>query len=163
MSCTSNANIWVRATAAASAITGGVLLGFSTLVMPALIGVTMGRNPSGAISDVVQRFKGLRAARPVLAIGLGLEGVIYLLALNDTISTWWFAALTAALAVLLPVAGQAGTAVARRREPLGDAVPLDLVGVDRPFSERDRVQFDEALAIADQPVPPARKVARARA
>jgi hypothetical protein len=32
-------------------------------------------------------------------------------------------------------------------------VPLELVGVDRPFTDRDRVEIERALALEGAPVP----------
>jgi branched-subunit amino acid ABC-type transport system permease component len=120
----------------------------ATLVMPALIGVSLGRNPSGAVRDIVERYSALRDALPVVAGGIAVEAGAYLLTLGDKLSTWWFAVITIALAIILPAAGKAHSA--RRAHRAGaDAVPLELIGIDRPFTDADRAAFDVALDIEE--------------
>ena len=120
-----------------------------TLVLPALIGVSMGRNPTGVIDDLVTRWRHLRDTKPALAAGLGIEAAAYILTRAGAISNWWFVAVTAGLIVLLPtlatvlVRQAAATVLATG----SDLVPLELIGIDRPFSEDDRTAFDHAIGL----------------
>jgi ABC-type branched-subunit amino acid transport system permease subunit len=123
----------------------------STTVMPALIGVSMGKSPSGAVSDIVANLSPLKRAKPVLAAGIALEALFYWLAATDTISNWWFLVLTLLVVLALPLASRMlmphahvapGVLEAKRAE-----VPLELVGVDRPFTDRDREAMERELAL----------------
>jgi hypothetical protein len=129
----------------------------STTVMPALIGVSMGKSPSGAVSDIVDNLSPLKRAKPVLAAGIALVALFYVLAANDTISNWWLIALTLLVVLLLPLASRvlmpqahvgAEALEAKRAE-----VPPELVGIDRPFTDRDRVEIEQALALEGAPIP----------
>ena len=129
----------------------------STTVMPALIGVSMGKSPSGAVSDIVDNLAPLKRAKPVLAGGLALEALVYWLTANGTISNWWFLVLSVLVVLLLPVASRvlmpqahvaAGVLEAKRAE-----VPLELVGIDRPFTDRDREEMERELALEDRGEP----------
>jgi len=129
----------------------------STTVIPALIGVSMGRSPSGAVSDIIDNLAPLKRARPVLAAGIALEALFYGLAATDTISNWWFLALTLLVVLALPAASRvlvpqahvaAGVLEAKRAE-----VPLELVGVDRPFTDRDLVEMEKGLALEERGEP----------
>lgn len=121
----------------------------ATTIMPALIGVSMGKNPSGAINDIVRDmgpvFKNPRVLVPALAV----EGVLYVLAWQEVISNWWFAILTF---LLLTIAGRVnealhGKAEAEDEEAAGDGVPLDMIGIDRPFTLEDRDLLDRDLGL----------------
>ena len=125
--------------------------------MPALIGVSMGKSPSGVVSDIVVNLAPLKRARPVLAVGIALEALFYGLAATDTISNWWFLALTVLVVLALPAASRvlvprahvaAGVLEAKRAE-----VPLELVGVDRPFTDRDLVEMEKGLALEERGEP----------
>ncbi|MFP3901489.1 MAG: ABC transporter permease subunit [Acidimicrobiia bacterium] len=131
-------------------------LGQFTTVLPALIGVSMARNPSGAVSEIVTRFAPLRRVRPVLAGGLAVEAVAYLLAAQGTISNWWFLVITGAVIVAMPAAGRALAPEAFEAEeavgpappaaaPRPDDLPLELVGVARPYTAGDRTMLDREL------------------
>jgi branched-chain amino acid transport system permease protein len=81
------------------------LANFST-VTPALIGVALGRNPSGSIGQIVDGFAPLWRAKPVLVLGILLEVTAYLLDLNKVMSNWWFVAATTAIFLGLPLLGR---------------------------------------------------------
>ncbi|HEX5946919.1 MAG TPA: ABC transporter permease [Acidimicrobiales bacterium] len=134
-----------------------------TLVLPALMGVSIGRNPTGTVEKVLVEFAPVRRARPVLVGGIAVVGVGYLLARNGTISNWWLIVLTAAVVVAMPVLatrlvpaaasgadGGSGGASAGGA-PLDGAppadLPLELVGVARPYSVADREMLDAALGV----------------
>lgn len=122
-----------------------------TTVLPALIGISLGRNPSGFLHDAFATWAPMiRRARPLFAGVLAVEMVIWLLALRHTINGWGFVILTAAVVVgaprLAPFVAPSAYGRARR-----DAPPLELVGITRPFTIDDRVRLDRALDLGDAP------------
>jgi hypothetical protein len=107
-----------------------------SLVAPALVGVSLGRNPSGAVPQIVDNYRPLWRVKSVLALGVAAEVVLYLLALTKVIGNWWFVFGTAAVALVVPGIGRlvrpqafrADAVVSPRvREPHAVAAP---VGVD---------------------------------
>jgi hypothetical protein len=122
-----------------------------TTVTPALLGVSIGRNPTGAVERALVDWATLRRARPVLVAGAGTFGIAYLLARGGAISNWWLVVVGVAVAVAMPLAARrlvpaeqpAGGAVATA----GGELPLELVGIERPYTEADRVMLDTALGI----------------
>jgi ABC-type branched-subunit amino acid transport system permease subunit len=122
-----------------------------TTVMPALIGVSLGKNPSGAVNDIVMGFEPLRRAKPLVIGGIAALLVIWGLAAGDVIGNWWFVILFVAVMMLVPrvammVKPDAFLAPevveAKRRE-----VPLELVGIDRRFDPADRRMLDAGLEL----------------
>jgi hypothetical protein len=77
-----------------------------SLVAPALIGVSLGRNPSGAIGQIVEGYAPLWRAKPVLVGGILLEAAAYLLVVTKVMSNWWFVLATAVIALGLPLVGK---------------------------------------------------------
>jgi branched-chain amino acid transport system permease protein len=126
-------------------------IGHFAAVAPALIGIGVGRSPGGSIGDIVASYRPLAKARSVVIGGIVVEAVCYGLALGGVINNWSFAALTAVVFLLLPVAGQVLTPaaflgeeeVARRQAE----VPLELVGVDSPYTTAGLVDLDRRLGI----------------
>ncbi|NLV79016.1 MAG: ABC transporter permease [Rhodococcus sp.] len=134
-------------------------LGHVAAVSPALIGIGVAANPSGTVHQMVEAYRTLADARPVLAGGAVVIGVSYLLALTGALDNWWFASITIATVFLLPVVGRwlmpdavLGAEEAERRRPL---VP-ERVGVDEPYGPAVRDEIDRELGIADQLNIPAR-------
>jgi branched-chain amino acid transport system permease protein len=120
-------------------------------VAPALIGIGVGRSPSGWVHDVIESYRPMRNAKPVLVAGLVAEALIYLLALAGALTNWWFAVLTAVLVIALPVIGRMvmpaaflGPEEAGRRRA---EVPVDLVGIDAPYTPQLRDSLDRALGL----------------
>ena len=116
-------------------------------VLPALIGVGVGRNPTGSVQQVIDSWRPLRHNRRVLVGGAAVEALLYVLALVGTLSNWWFAILTAVVIMILPVIGQVTSAEAARLRAA--EVPLELEGLDRPYTDDLRAQLDHALGIDD--------------
>jgi ABC-type branched-subunit amino acid transport system permease subunit len=128
-----------------------------TLVLPALMGVSIGRNPTGAVERIVVDFEPVRRVRPVLVGAIAAVGAGYLLARNGAISNWWFVVIVLAVVAAMPAA-------ARTLAPAADAtpgtaapaspgagargdVPLELVGVSRPYTAADGAMLDAALGL----------------
>jgi branched-chain amino acid transport system permease protein len=132
-----------------------------TTVLPALIGVSMGRNPTGAVEQIVVEFGALRRARPVLVAGCAAVAVAYLLARNDSISNWWFVVIVGLVIVAMPLAAKrlapasptvavatAGASASTSTSADGSGqLPLELVGVARPFEPADRDMLDRELGL----------------
>ena len=130
-----------------------------TLVLPALMGVSIGRNPTGTVEKVLVDFAPVRRARPVLVGGIAVVGVAYLLARDGTISNWWLIVVTAAVVVAMPplarrsapepdlTTATAGTPGAPAVAGTQADLPLELVGVARPYTVADREMLDAALGV----------------
>ena len=102
---------------------------------PALIGVGLGRNPSGFVNDFFDGYRPLvRKAPAVLIAGCAVEVGLWILALRHSIDNWTFALLTIALVVLLP---RVGVPRSEQRPAVAAETPLELVGLERPFTEAD--------------------------
>jgi len=88
---------------------GGIwnVLANLSLVAPALIGVSLGRSPSGAVPDIVANYRPLWRVKSVLALGVAAEVVVYLLVLTKVMGNWWLVLATAAIAIALPAIGKA--------------------------------------------------------
>lgn len=127
-----------------------------TLVLPALLGVSIGRNPTGAVERILVDFAPVRRVKPVLVAGIATVGVAYVLARNDTISNWWLIVVTLVVVVAMPqaakwlapeaAAGGDGTAAGGDGATPGE-LPLELVGVARPYTVADRETLDAALGV----------------
>lgn len=144
-----------------------------TLVLPALMGVSIGRNPTGTVEKVLVDFAPVRRARPVLVGGIAVVGVGYLLARNGTISNWWLIVVTAAVVVAMPALAKRlvpAAAAGDDGSPGGGApldgtqadLPLELVGVARPYTVADREMLDAALGVPAPQEPEPAGAARAR-
>ncbi|WP_067461416.1 branched-chain amino acid ABC transporter permease [Actinomadura macra] len=127
-------------------------LGHLVLVFTALIGMGVGKNPSGFVHDVVEGYRPLRGARPVLYGGGAVGAVLYVLALTDVIGAWTFAITALCVAMLLPVLGRM-----YREESRGRATPLELLGVDEPYTDELRARLDRELGL---PAAPSRAIPR---
>jgi branched-chain amino acid transport system permease protein len=116
-------------------------------VSPALIGISVGANPSGSVHQFIEDYRGLRDRKAVLAGGAGVELLIYILALTGVMGNWWFAILTSVLIIVLPLVGRmTGPEAARQRAA---EIPLELAGIDSPYDEQLRDRLDRALGIDD--------------
>ena len=127
-------------------------LGHLVLVFTALIGMGVGKNPSGVVHDVVEGYRSLRTTRPVLYGGGGVGAVLYVLALTDVIGAWTFAITALCVAMLLPVFGRM-----YREESRGRRTPLELLGVDEPYTDELRARLDRELGL---PAVPGRAISR---
>jgi branched-subunit amino acid ABC-type transport system permease component len=135
-----------------------------TTVLPALMGVGMGRDPSGVVGRFVDDLGPLRRVRPVLFSGLAIVAAAYIATDAGTLSNWWFVVVTGAVIVAMPqvakrvapeaYAAGAGAEPAEAGAAAGDGaavradepdLPLELIGVARPYTEADRDMLDRAL------------------
>ncbi len=126
---------------------------FSTLLGSALAGIFLGRNPTGVAQQIMDGFRPLARARTAVGIWIAAEVALWVLSWQGPLSHWWFAIITFVSVFVVPriimmrypdrFAAELG-----RPAPSDDDVPLELVGLARPFTEADRELFDAALSIA---------------
>jgi ABC-type branched-subunit amino acid transport system permease subunit len=120
-----------------------------TTILPATIAISLGKNPSGAVSDIVTGFEPLRKIKAaIVAIVVLLLGA-WLLARQDIISNWWFVLLVAVIMIGVPRVAQALKPSAfmtpEQYRAKQAEVPLELIGIDRPFTVADVHMLDAAL------------------
>jgi branched-chain amino acid transport system permease protein len=121
------------------------------LVLPGLIGIGLGRNPSGVVRDLGERYLPVVRHRPVLvgliAVGIGL----YALAVTDVLPGWPWVLLSLTALALAPLVGETlderAAAEPAAEEPA--EVPYELVGIDRPWTTSDRDRLDELLGVSE--------------
>jgi branched-chain amino acid transport system permease protein len=120
-------------------------------VLPALIGIGVGRSPSGSVHDIVESWRPMRRAKPVLAAGAVVAAALYVLALSGTITNWWFAILLFVLISVLPIIAMMtmpvaylGPEEAARRRAI---VPPELAGIDSRYTPQLRDALDRAIGL----------------
>jgi hypothetical protein len=119
-----------------------------TALLPALIGVALGRDPSGFLGDAFRSYAPMiRGRRPVLFAGIAVELGLWLLTWRDVIGRWPFAIATIALAVLLPRVAPAVDPALRAPSATDDGGVLELLGIERPFTPADLHAIDTALGL----------------
>jgi hypothetical protein len=145
-----------------SAFRGGAawLVQFTSL-LPALIGIGLGRNPSGFLSDSFASYGPMiRRVQGVFGFGVGAELLVWFLAFRHTINNWTFAIVTGALVVVLPRIASAVNPSAYGRGPgAGDehrgrssrATPLELIGVDHAFTTDDLQAINRGVGLEGLP------------
>ncbi len=112
-----------------------------SLVAPALIGVSLGRNPSGAVPDIVASYRPLWRVKGVLALGIAAELVAYLLVVTKVMGNWWLVLATGVIALALPALGRAVRPEAFRGAPVAlqgtpsPPVPLPVAANGAPAVE----------------------------
>ncbi|GAA4486480.1 hypothetical protein GCM10023094_42960 [Rhodococcus olei] len=127
-----------------------LLLGNIAAVSPALIGVGVGRNPSGSVHQVVEGYRKLAGAKPVLVGGAAVVAAAYALALAGVLDNWWFASISIVTVFALPVIGEMvmptavlGAEEAARRRPLDP----ERIGVDEPYTDAVLARVDRELGL----------------
>lgn len=154
---------------AAGALAAGVLIGGLPLivevapwfeniyrVLPGTMGITLGRNPNGIVAAIREGFEPLR--RDVAFLVATLAGVALVLALRfaEVVTGGPFAAALLGVPLVLGLVAQfrANRADDARRRVRGDVeVPLERVGIDRPFTPADVAELDRALGLEARPSP----------
>ena len=97
-----------------------------SLVAPALVGISLGRNPSGAVPQIVASYRPLWRVKSVLALGVAAEVVAYLLVLTKVMGNWWFVLATAVIALVVPGIGRLVKPDAFRGDPVVSPPARDL-------------------------------------
>ena len=112
---------------------------------PGLVGIGLGRNPSGAVQDMGEGVLPLRRDRTVLAGMFAAMALWYALRLLDVITNWPFVFLLALSFVAANVA-----AMLRARLAAGAVEPepdLEWVGITSPWTPERVAAIDRALAL----------------
>ena len=122
-----------------------------TTVLPALMGVSIGRNPTGAVEQIVVEFGAARRAKPVVVAGCAAVAVVLPVGAQRQHQQLVVRRARRLVIVAMPLAAKR-LAPPRRRwpppRPTGDEdVPLELVGVARPFEPADRDMLDRELGL----------------
>ena len=123
-------------------------------VLPATIGITMGKNPSGAVSDIVNGLDQIKQSKSLVITLVGLEAAIWALTATDVITNWHFVILTMINLFIVPVVG-GKVLLARAMRGVPKPVPPELIGIDRPFTSDDLAEMDRALDLEGVVVPSA--------
>ncbi len=120
-------------------------------VLPALIGITIGQNPSGFLHELFVGYRRLLAkAKPVLAGGVAINLIVYLLALTKTVDNWWFGIVTYIVLFLLPTFGQILMPAAMRPPgaPVREPEPAwERIGIAEPYTVAAREELDRRLGL----------------
>ena len=123
-------------------------------VLPATIGITMGKNPSGAITDIVESLEQIKKSKPLMFTMIGLQVLVWALAWGDVINNWHFVIFTAAILLLVPpIGGAILKSRAMKAAGVEPPMPAELIGIDRPFTEDDRVAMEHVLGLDNVPTP----------
>lgn len=130
---------------------------FSTLIGAATAGIALGRNPSGVAQSFMDGFRPLRKAPAGVALWVAGGVALWALSWRGALSHWWFTILIGASVFVVPrvimlrypdrFAEELGR---RDGGPDGggdEDVPLELVGLARPFTDADRERLDGALRL----------------
>jgi len=125
------------------------------LVMPGLIGIGLGRNPSGAVRQLVETFAPVRRSPRAIAALTGALVLLTALRSAEVIGSWPYVLLAAAVTFAAPpVAASFGRRGAGAPDTAddtvvggeaGEAISLEWVGLLRPFTDDDRKTLDAAL------------------
>jgi hypothetical protein len=108
------------------------------------MGITLGRNPDGVVSDLRQRLAVLEGRLPVLAAITVVEAALTAAWLAGALSGWW--AFVIGFLVPFIAARLVEERPARVEDPLDG---LETLGVDRPVTDADLAALDRALALAE--------------
>jgi branched-subunit amino acid ABC-type transport system permease component len=127
-----------------------------TALLPALIGIGLGRNPSGFLNDVFASYRPMiRRVKTVFLAGVAVEFLVWLLTLRHTINHWTFAIVTAAIVVLLPRVAAAVDPAAFGRTPAPDdardETPLELLGLERAFTDDELREINRGVGLEGRP------------
>ena len=117
-------------------------------VLPATIGITMGKNPSGAVHDIVEGFSKLKDAKPLMYFMIGLEVVVYGLTAFGVLTNWHFAIITLVNLLVVPVVGgKIYEKYMLKKFGVPPPVPAELIGIERPYTDEDLEQMDHVLGL----------------
>ena len=126
-------------------------------VLPATIGITMGKNPSGAVNDIVGGLDQIKQSKPLMVTLIGLEVLIWALTAAEVLTNWNFVVLTFANLLIVPAIG-GKILLARAMRGVPKPVPPELIGIDRPFTPEDLAEMDHALDLEGVVIPTAATV-----
>ncbi|MCZ7537035.1 MAG: ABC transporter permease [Acidimicrobiia bacterium] len=120
-------------------------------VMPGLVGIGLGRNPSGGVQKMTEAFAPVRRSPRALLALTGALALLTVLRSIDVIGNWPYVLLAMAVAFASPLV--ATTLGGRGSDPAagegagedGEPIALEWVGLLRPFTDDDRKSMDLSL------------------
>ncbi|MFM8861946.1 MAG: ABC transporter permease [Acidimicrobiia bacterium] len=128
-------------------------------VLPATIGITMGKSPSGAVNDIVEGFSRLKDAKPVMYSMIGIEVLAYALTAAGVLTNWHFAIATIVVLFVVPsLGGKIYEKYMLKKFGVPPPVPAEMIGIERPYSDEDLAHMDEVLGLDAVVLPGKEKV-----
>jgi len=128
-------------------------------VLPATIGITMGKSPSGAVNDIVAGFSRLKDAKPVMYSMIGLEVLAYALTAAGVLTNWHFAIATIVVLFVVPsLGGKIYEKYMLKKFGVPPPVPAEMIGIERPYSDEDLAHMDQVLGLDAVVLPGKEKV-----
>jgi len=117
-----------------------------TLVLAGLAGIGMARNPNGFVLELRQRWHPM-LDRPLVGMAVGAALLAaWLLRIEHVLTSWPYVGISLAVVVSVP----AISLLTGRAAPAGvDEVPLEWVGISRPYRPGDVIMLDRALALRE--------------
>ena len=112
-----------------------------TTVTPGFMGIGLGRNPNGAVADIREGFEPLPKRKIEFSLFLVSLAALYAIVLVADIRAWWF--VVGGVTLLIGFTLVAGLRARPAPETEAAAgvefadVPLEWVGIDRPFTPED--------------------------
>jgi len=117
-------------------------------VLPATIGITMGKSPSGAVNDIVDGYSRLKDAKPLMYSMIGIEVVAYALTAAGVLTNWHFAIVTIiVLFVVPPLGGKVYEKYMLKKFGVPPPVPAEMIGIERPYTDDDLAEMDRVLGL----------------
>ena len=124
-----------------------------TTVTPGFMGIGLGRNPNGAVADIREGFEPLPKRKIEFSLFLVSLAVLYAIVLVADIRAWWF--VVGGVTLLIGFTLVAGLRARPAPETEAAAgvefadVPLEWVGIDRPFTPEDVAELDARLGLVE--------------
>jgi branched-chain amino acid transport system permease protein len=131
-----------------------------TSVTPGFMGIGLGRNPNGAVADIREGFEPLGKRRFELIGFLVSLAALYGIVLVADVRAWWFVVGGVVLLLGFTLLASQRAAPAPETEEIAGVefadLPLEWVGIDRPFTPEDVRALDERLGLVELGVPETR-------
>lgn len=130
-----------------------VLGNFSHYVGPALVGIGLGKNPSGIAQQIMDGFRPLKKAPAATALWVAALVGLWAATWRGAVSHWHFALITVGSLFIVPriiMSVFEDRFAEEERAVAGE--DLDLIGIDRAFRASDRQVLDTALGLPVAPI-----------
>ena len=130
-----------------------VLGNFSHYVGPALVGIGLGKNPSGIAQQIMDGFRPLKKAPGATAIWVAAIVVLWAATWRGAVSNWHFSLISVGSLFIVPriiMSVFEDRFAEEERAVAGE--DLDLIGIGRAFRASDRQVLDTALGLPAAPI-----------
>lgn len=128
-----------------------VIKNFFLFVGPAFAAVTLANTPGGFLNDMFENYRPLatRKGLPVLAAWGVFQGLFYWSLNLQWVGMWTFMLISLGIGLFLPVIARAVKPVLYADEEVlrkqKEAIPAELVGIDRDFTSEEVAEMNTAL------------------